>query len=398
MINSLVVAPTFLRSSCAVGQIERHLLSGLSNNHHSHVLCSANYDLKFCNKHVTLYQLPEKMSPHYVDKFASRFHFTDLSYSPDPYYYSWNKIAYKNAVEIIRDKQIDYILTINNPVSAHLLGLKLKNQYNLPWVAYLFDPWHNNPFRKYHFSCFRHKDESRERSVAENADMLLFPNSELMESWVSIYGDVIKQKSYVLPFATDILRKSSSVSSGHDRIVVSHIGTLSENRRAKAFLEAICHLKTNSPTLINKLQFNIVGYMSDLDRDIIKQGRIDDIVNIVGHVSEEECTKYYEMSDLFLIVDIDCTPNLFYPSKLMKYFCYQKPIIGITKENSVVARELTKTNNHVFKYNDHISISDFLQKVILDPAIAKTNDTEYYKQFLSENVAQKYVELIRKIL
>ena len=55
-------------------------------------------------------------------------------------------------------------------------------------------------------------------------------------------------------------------------------------------------------------------------------------------------------------------------------------------------------NNHVFKYDDHISISDFLQNVILNPAVAKTNDTEYYKQFISENVAHKYFELLKNIL
>ena len=397
MINSLVIAPTFLRSSCAVGQIVRHLFSNLKENHYSHILCSSNYDLKIYHKHLAIHQVPETNFPHYIDLISHRIHFTDFSYSPDAFYYSWNKKAYKEAIKIIYNNNVDYILTINNPVSSHLLGLRLKRQFHVPWIAYLFDPWHNNPFRKFKLSYFDQKDEYRERCVAENADMLLFPNNELMESWVAIYGDQVKRKAYVLPFATNIPKYSEARFSG-EKLTISHIGNLSENRRAKVFLEALVLIREMEPELLRKLQFNIVGYMSDLDRAIISREKLDDIVNIVGHVSEEDCTKYYESSDLFLIVDIDCIPNLFYPSKLLKYFCYQKPIIGITTDNSVVANELNKTGNHVFRYNDSFSLSNFLRRVIKNPSIAMTNDTDYYKRFLSENVAMKYMELLSEIL
>lgn len=397
MINTLVIAPTFLRSSCAVGQILRHFISGLNNNHHAHILCSSNNDLELSSNNISIHQFAENKLPHYVDRVSHRIHLTDLSFSPDPFYYSWNKKAYREAKIILKQEQIDYILTINNPVSSHLLGLRLKRQFNLPWVAYLFDPWHNNPFRKYQFEFLNRRDEMRERDVAENADMLLFPNNELMESWIEIYGNIVKEKSFVLPFATRI-PEITDINLRDKRTVISHIGNLSDTRRAKTFLDALRLLRKNDPTLLNKILFNVVGYMSVLDKDIIIRENLNDIVNIVGHVSEEECIKYYESSDLFLIVDIDCTPNLFYPSKLLKYFCYKKPIIGITTENSVVANELMRTGNHVFKYHDSNSICDFLQQVIIDPSFAKTNDTNYYKKFLAENVAEKYLDLLNKIL
>ena len=397
MINSLVIAPTFLRSSCAVGQIERHLISNLPDCHYSHVLCSSNYDLNLAADNYCVHKVAESRLPHYVDLLSRRLGFYDLSFSPDPFYYSWNKRAFREAKRIITNDQIDYIITVNNPVSSHLLGLRLKKLFKLPWVAYMFDPWHNNPFRKYRLSYFKNRDIAHERSVAENADMLLFPNHELMESWIEIYGDVIKTKSFVLPFATHI-PELSDISGNNDQLVISHIGTLSENRRAKVFLEALSILKHTSPEKLQKIKFNIVGYITDPDRDIILNEGLSDVVSVVGHVSESECTKYYESSDIFLIVDIDCTPNLFYPSKLLKYFCYQKPIIGITTECSVVANELNKTGNHVFKYDDASGIAQFLKRVIDDPGIALTNDKNYYKQFLVENVARQYLELIDKML
>lgn len=79
---------------------------------------------------------------------------------------------------------------------------------------------------------------------------------------------------------------------------------------------------------------------------MIESSGISPLVNLVGRVTEQECFKYYEESDMFLIVDINCEPNLFYPSKLLKYFCYKKPIIGLTKNDSVVYHELSKTGNY----------------------------------------------------
>ena len=396
MVNSLIIAPTFLQSSCAVAQIERHLISNLPDQHYSHVLCSANCDLNLAADNYCIHKVAESKFPHYVDLLSRKLRFYDLSFSPDPFYYSWNNRAYGEAKKLITNENINYVLTVNNPVSSHLLGLKLKKQFNLPWVAYMFDPWHNNPFRKYSLTCFSNQDQQRERDVAENADILLFPNIELMESWIEIYGIQVKQKSFILPFATQI-PMSIQAKEKHDKLIISHIGTLSEERRAKVFLEALSLLKSTNPQSFTKIQFNIVGYITDKDRDIIVSEKLEDVVNVVGHVSEEECTKYYEESDLFLIVDIDCTPNLFYPSKLLKYFCYKKPIIGITTEISVVANELLKTGNHVFKYEDSNSICKFLENIIYNPEIAKTNDLEYYKQFLVENVADKYLKIINQL-
>ncbi len=116
MINSLVIAPTFLRSSCAVGQIERHLISNLPDCHYSHVLCSSNYDLNLTAKNYRVYDVAESNIPHYIDLISRKIHFTDLSFSPDPFYFSWNKHAYKAAQNIIANEKIDYILTVNNPV------------------------------------------------------------------------------------------------------------------------------------------------------------------------------------------------------------------------------------------------------------------------------------------
>jgi len=53
----------------------------------------------------------------------------------------WNKYAYREAIKVIKNNKIDAIITSSPPHSTQLVGLKLKNKYNIPWVADLRDPW-----------------------------------------------------------------------------------------------------------------------------------------------------------------------------------------------------------------------------------------------------------------
>ena len=59
---------------------------------------------------------------------------------PDPRK-GWNKYAIKKAKELIRLFQIDTVITTSPPHSTQLIGLQLKNQLDIKWLADLRDPW-----------------------------------------------------------------------------------------------------------------------------------------------------------------------------------------------------------------------------------------------------------------
>ena len=139
---------------------------------------------------------------------------------------------------------------------------------------------------------------------------------------------------------------------------------------------------------------NFVGNVIESDKALIHELDLSNVVNLVGRVSEEECYKYYEQSDMFLIVDIDCVPNLFYPSKILKYFCYKKPILGITTEQSVIRDELTRTGNYPFGYYDVDGISFFLKTAVDDYNSILTNNKEYGERFKTCNVIKRYCQIL----
>lgn len=398
MIEPIVIAPTFLRPTCAVGQIERHFFPNLPKGFYSHIIC-ADEKLHLESENHIIHIVPEKKSILKLDLLFRKLGLTDLVYSPDITYYSWCGRAFKEASKLIEDGGIDYVHTINNPVSAHLVGYRLKIKYNIPWVAQFYDPWHNNPFRVYKSKRFQKKDAERESYVAKYADLIIFPNQELLDSWVVEYGDSIKTKSCVIPFTTAIPSSANGlIERKNDVLTISHIGTLSEERRPDVFFKAVLHLLEKYPEDRDRLKVNIVGHIPENDIKLISQNKIDDVINVIGRVSEEECYQYYESADVFLIVDINCDPNLFYPSKLLKYYCYKKPIVGLTQSDSVVAHELNKTGNKAFDYQDYEGLAEYMHTAITDYDSVNNNDKEYYKRFLIDNTTALYQDCVKKII
>lgn len=140
-----------------------------------------------------------------------------------------------------------------------------------------------------------------------------------------------------------------------------------------------------------------MGGITSEEVRLIESSGISPLVNLVGRVTEQECFKYYEESDMFLIVDINCEPNLFYPSKLLKYFCYKKPIIGLTKNDSVVYHELSKTGNYPFRYENEKSLTEFLLKAASDYESVNTNDKTYGERFSVDAVCKEYIKYINMI-
>ena len=57
----------------------------------------------------------------------------------------WMPFAEHIAKRILKDEKIDIVVSRANPITSHLIGLRLKSIFNLPLVTIFGDPWTQNP-------------------------------------------------------------------------------------------------------------------------------------------------------------------------------------------------------------------------------------------------------------
>lgn len=402
MYKPLVISKFYLQEKSTTGQIQRFFWEYLvGKGFHPTVICS-----KVKKGYRTKDTLRSRIKATYESQSINQFFkllrhtiYQDIDKNPDTPYYSWAKLtAIKKANEEALSGNYDYIHSTNHPVSCHLIALEAKKKSGLPWIASFYDPWYMNPLRPIKKASISEKDKQLEALVAENADIILHTNQAIYQEWVERYGEKIKQKMFVLPLVFNMpKREDHSIMGNSGKFVISHIGNLYLDRTSVDFLKAVRLLLDKHPELKNVLLINYLGTVTPKDKEYVKDSGLSDIINFVGSLNEAECCDYYEKSNMFLAVDAKSARNIFFPSKILKYFYYGKPILGLTPANSALQYELEKSGNYVFRNEDYEQVAIFLYNSILNQDCLYGFDKEYWRNFTMDKVYPEYLKIVKRL-
>ena len=329
-------------------------------------------------------------------RILRRLKLKDFTMIPDIEFFSWNYRAFRKAKKLLRTGDYDYIHTIASPMSSHLIGVKLKRRAGIPLVIQCNDPWHDTSGRNYRFQWCANRDLYYERVAAENADVIIHSNSVITEIWNERYGEVIASKIHVVPFSFNIykLPKIGGLRKVGKKLNISHIGNVYSSRSSITIFKGIESLLNEHPEVKDKFFIRFIGEVHQNEKEYVKEHNLASYVEYLGSKSPDDLAKYYLEADMFLIIDVVIKRNPNYPSKLMLYYYYRKPIVALTTPNSNIETELTKSGHSVCYYNDYKSVQDVLYKAITDyDSLLHFNQDEWKKHTI-ESVAYIYTSLI----
>lgn len=395
MNRPIIIAPSYLDPNCAVGQIERHFFENL-NDFEPFILCQPGECSLMRNCHYEL--IAESYLFKQVERILRNLHLGDFLRVPDYMRFSWGQRALSAALKALDKREFSYIHSISIPCSSHLVGLELKRRTGLPWIAQFYDPWHNNPTRKYKFNFLRDYDHKLERSVAINADIIIHSNQIMIDDWINAYGDIVRDKILLLPYVTHVDNLGQGGEKQTDsRFIITHVGSFQSFRESSVFIKAVRLLVEQHPELRDKFIVKYVGRVTNKEKGLISNYNLEDLFVMGGYKREEECFPFFEEADLFLAIDTNHDHNVFFPSKLLKYFLYKKPILGLVQKESVLRDELNKSNNFIFEYDDFKGVAEFLFQAICNRSSINTNDKTYWEKFSLDKVLPAYKEIVRKL-
>jgi hypothetical protein len=324
------------------------------------------------------------------------------SYVPDVYHYSVSPFLYKKCEKYLRDNKVDILHSFNNACSTHLIAHKLKQKYNLPWVAHFLDAWVGNPFRN-----IKDEDSGRdaeyEKIIAENADVIVHTNKVIAQQWVERYGDIVRKKIRIIP----LCYSSSNLDYGvvpdflvdnePKRVCLTYIGTCAGDRNFQSLIQAVYRLSRRIDDLESMLEVRILGNLLDIDKKKIEDCGLKNVFNYVGRKSGNELMQNYIDADIFLVVDAPLKENIFFPSKLLDYFLYKKPILGISPQVGVTSDLLQSSFNHCYDNSDIIGIEKYLERAVTNYSSLLGFDRNFYKQFLPEEISKAYKTILKEL-
>lgn len=397
MKKILFISPAFANEG-VVNKYDRRYIDSWSKD-----CCFTVATKKFCNKDKYPYEflLSSHFFSHTIQILLGRYLNGREIVVPDSNVLTIKPFLLRKCRQYLKTHKVDVIHTVSFPCSSHLIGYELKKEFGLPWIAHFYDPWYDNPLRNIPDSK-REKDAQMEALVAEYADAIIHSNNVIKECWNERYGESLRGKIYIIPFGySDEQVKAFAPFSGTlpqtDKIVMSYIGTCAGERNFQSLIKAVDLLKLEMPCCGDKLEIRLLGNLLDRDKILIDRLRLWDVFTYVGRKPQSELQKYYKESDIFLVIDSSQDKNVFFPSKLVDYFYYQRPILGISPKIGVTNQFLTESANFCFTNDDVQGIGNYLIRIVTNVSSIMNYDRNFYKQFLPEEISMAYKTILKEL-
>ena len=318
---------------------------------------------------------------------------------PDEMKWSTNPQMVAAAARSIRKNGgYDFIVTMSFPLSCHLAGYALKRRFGIPWMALFYDPWTDNTHRPSMTRQQVRRDRRWERAVAEEADAVVHTNETMERIWAERYG---KSSVYTLPFCytKEMMDHPESLPQrGDGSVSILYSGLRNQQRNISDLVRAVSELKKEDYPCLKKMKINVVGPPFDPDRELVRALGVEDSFNFAGNQSKEQLPAFFRMADLFVVVDGVQQQNVFFPSKLMDYFYYRRPILGITPPEGCTASLLRDSGNCSIPNGDIHALTGFLKRILEEGCGILPFNADYYRRFSPEVISGDFMQIVHSIL
>lgn len=272
----------------------------------------------------------------------------------------WIKPSVNYLSTYIKDYDVQTIITTGPPHSLHLIGLQLKQRYDVNWIADFRDPWTTIGYHKKLklMPLARKRHKVLESNVLNCADKIIVTSNNTKENFVSITNKPIE----VITNGYD--HEEVGNVELDNKFTLSHIGSLLSERNPEVLWKVLEDITSENRIFASFFQLNLIGSVSGSILRSLEKHNLLEYVNLKGYVSHIEAIKYQKKSQVLLLIEIDSEDTkCIIPGKLFEYMVSNRPILAIGPEGSDVSEILRTTNTgNYFLYSDY----DALKEIIVD--------------------------------
>ena len=243
----------------------------------------------------------------------------------------WVPLAEDALIDQLAQEQFipDVLVTFGEPMSDHLLGLRVKKRYGLPWVAHFSDPWVDNPCRR-RFFLSNLRNRTLERDVINNADRVIFTSEETVNLVMDKYPPEWRAKVRVLTHSFEPTFYAVSDRSLDKPFTLRYLGNFYGHRTPMPLFKALAEINHRFPEELKNVRVELIGgvpprMLSNAAYRSLPSG----LVSVKSTVDYMTSLNLMADSDILLVIDAPAEVSVFLPGKLVDYLGVGVPILGI---------------------------------------------------------------------
>lgn len=312
----------------------------------------------------------------------------------------WINPSVRRLTKLLKEEKIDAIISTGPPHSMHLIAMKLRKKFNIPWVADYRDPWTFIDFFEdldLNTSSYN-KHLKLEREVLKFADKLV----TVSPSWAEEFKKRFNANFEIIYNGYDPADFQLNNDIQLDKhFSITHIGSLNKDRNTALFWEVLAVLSKELPTFKEKLKIRLIGTVTPDLKSLIESLGLENQISIESYKPHKEVVELIMKSQLLLLL-INNTSNVggIIPGKLYEYLGAQRPIICIGNPNSDSAHIIQSSNAGKVCHFEDVScmkkvLVDYFNNYQMNQIKSSTIDVEKYSR---QGEAKEYADLLNGLI
>jgi len=257
----------------------------------------------------------------------------------------WVKPSVVFLKKYLADHPVEAMVTSGPPHSLHLIGLRLKKELGLQWLADFRDPWttihYHDSLRLTKKSQKRHKQ--LEAEVLQAADTVTVTSPTTKKEFEAITSRPVK-------VVTNGFERKETITTHLDtKFSIAHIGSLLSERNPRILWEVLNELACEVAGFRDDLEIVLAGVIGEEILESISSFGLSQNLRNVGYVSHKEALQLQHNAQLLLLLEIDSPETrAIIPGKLFEYIRAERPIVAIGPEGSDIKAVLKESTSGTF--------------------------------------------------
>ncbi len=319
---------------------------------------------------------------------------------PDQYQ-RWYYPALQEARRILQREKVDLIYSVSAPYTCHFIAMKLKKEFNIPWVTEWGDPWTENHFLNIHYDntlmpplrqLQKLLFERAERGILQTADKSIVDCEPHRQQLYEAYKFLEEKIELITDSGFDEADftglKARTLYPGKLNIVF--LGSVYPDfmEAIKTFLKAIDEIGKDA-------EVAFIGQGA-----AALQGLGMENLTCVLHLVREKALAFAAGSDFLLIVMPPYAKWI--PGKIWEYLRLGKPILGLVPEDGDPGKIIKQARGGFVLSYDLEEMKQQLKDIFAQWRKGKFKDFhpdwEYIAQFERWNLTKKLVAIFNKVV
>jgi len=320
-----------------------------------------------------------------------------LCYFPDSKR-GWVGPAFRKARKLLTGGNYDAVITTSPPPSVHLVGMKIKALFGIPWIADFRDFWFSQPIEMVYRTSLQKKYALRLKGkIVETADAVVGVNRSIADCLGR--GEVITNGSDI---ETAHLWQRRDPQR-NDRFIIGVLGTINHLCPIEPLFKAVAALIENDREIAEKIKIVHVGGFDQASMSLLldKYG-LRTIVSLLGYLPKNAAIAALSSSDILYFSVAEFGPYHILPGRIFDYLMSDRPIIGAVPSGSDAEALLKEYDNGIIVTDQNTdTIEPYIRRKIkeqrteIEPAIFVESK---YEKYSTVYMAKRYAELLDQIL